>query len=302
MTAESAAIEIEGLTKNFGGGHGIFDLTLTVAPGEIFGFIGPNGAGKSTTIRLLMDFIRPTRGRATLLGYDSRRDSLVLKNFIGFIPGELPEYPNQSGASLIELFANLRGGVSRKRISELAQLLQLDLSRKYREYSHGNKQKLMSIQAFMHHPLLLILDEPTLGLDPLMQQVFRSLLQDAVKDGATVFLSSHVLSEVQEVCDRVGIVAEGKLRISGTLEELRELHVHRMDVHVAGTVSEERIAAIKGVSEVKVKDHHVLLRMSGEFAPLLDELSKADILEVDSEELSLEEVFLAHYAGSAPRV
>ena len=293
------AIRTEGLTKDYGHGHGIFDLDLEIRAGETFGFIGPNGAGKSTTIRLLMDFIRATRGHAELLGLDSRRDSLAVKRLVGFIPGELPEFPNHRGIEILELFANLRGGVEPRRIEELAQRLELDIRRKYREYSHGNKQKLMLVQAFMHGPRLLILDEPTLGLDPVIQQVFRSLLREAASGGATVFLSSHVLSEVQEICDRVGIVADGRLRTVGTLEELRELHVHRVDAHLERAVDPARIAGIAGVSDVRITDHHVLLRMQGNFEPLLDALVPSGIVEIDSEEMSLEEVFLAHYAQSS---
>lgn len=296
------AISTRGLTKDFGAGHGIFDLDLEISRGEIFGFIGPNGAGKSTTIRLLMDFIRATAGSAALLGLDSRRDSLAVKRLVGFIPGELPEYPNQTGASILELFANLRGGVSGRRITELVERLQLDVNRRYREYSHGNKQKLMLVQAFMHRPELLILDEPTLGLDPLIQQVFQSLLREAADDGATVFLSSHVLSEVQEMCDRIGIVAQGRLRALGTLEELREYHIHRIDALVERDITAEVLARVPGVSDVRITDHHVLLRMQGNFEPLLDALEPAGILELDSEEMSLEEVFLAHYVENAAAV
>lgn len=288
-------IRTSGLTKDFGGGHGIFDLELEVAQGEVFGFIGPNGAGKSTTIRLLMDLIRPSRGTATILGLDSRGDSLAVKRLTGYVPGELAEYPGYTGARVVELLANLRGGVDPRRVEQLAERLQLDLRRRYREYSHGNKQKVALVQAFMHRPRLLVLDEPTLGLDPLIQQEFRVLVEEAREGGATVFLSSHVLSEVQEICDRMGIVADGRLRTVGTLGQLREFHIHRVDALLERDVAPDAVAGIPGVSDVSVSDHHLRCRMQGTFGPLLEALRPAGVLELDSEEMSLEEVFLAHY-------
>ncbi|MGA7911012.1 MAG: ABC transporter ATP-binding protein [Candidatus Dormiibacterota bacterium] len=290
-----ASISASGLTKDFGEGHGIFDLDLEIEPGDVFGLIGPNGAGKSTTIRLLMDFIRPTRGTATVAGLDTRRDSLAIKQLVGYVPGELPDYPQYTGAALLQLLANLRGHVDGTRIIALANRFELDLNRKYREYSHGNKQKIALVQAFMHNPRALILDEPTLGLDPLMQQEFQELVHEAASTGATIFLSSHVLSEVQELCDRIGIVAGGRLRTEGTLESLREVHVHRVDVWLRDDPPPSGLADIPGVSDLKLVDHHVFCRMQGDFGPFIAALEPAGILELDSEEMSLEEVFLAHH-------
>src|SRR5665647_581710 len=190
--AETPAVVCAGLTKDYGQGHGVFDLDLGIARGEVFGFIGPNGAGKTTAIRLLMDLIRPDRGAATLLGLDARRDSLAIKRRVGYLPGELPQFPGVSAGYVIGLLAGLRGGVEPERIRALADRLDLDLGRKFSDLSHGNKQKVGLVQAFMHEPDLLILDEPTLGLDPLMQREFRTLVEESVAAGATVLLSSHV--------------------------------------------------------------------------------------------------------------
>src|SRR5512133_1337151 len=188
----TTAIACAGLTKDYGSGHGVFDLDLTVPRGETFGFIGPNGAGKTTTIRLLMDLVRPDSGTATLLGLDSRRDSLEIKRRVGYLPGELVQFPGVTAGYIVGLLAGVRGDVDPARIAALAGRLELDLGRRYETLSHGNKQKVALVQAFMHRPDLVILDEPTLGLDPLMQREFRHLVQERAAGGATVFLSSHV--------------------------------------------------------------------------------------------------------------
>lgn len=294
------AVCTEGLTKDFGGGRGVFDLDLAVRRGEIFGFIGPNGAGKTTTIKLLLDLIRADRGRATLLGLDSRRDSVEIKRQVGYVPGELPQYPSMRGAEIIELLARLRGGVDPGAVQETADRLQLDLSHSYEDYSHGNKQKLMLIQAFMHHPDLLILDEPTLGLDPLMQQEFFAMVQERAAAGGTVFLSSHVLSEVQRVSHRVCILGGGRVLRMGPLEELRELRVHRVEALCALPIPISRLSSLPGVEQCEVSDHTLRCNVHGEFAPLLAELNRCRVLELDSEEMSLEEVFLGYYRSSSP--
>lgn len=294
-----SAIVTRGLTKDYGSGRGIFDLDLEVASGEVLGFIGPNGAGKTTTIRLLMDFARPTRGAAQIFGLDSRTDSMRIKRLVGYLPGELPSYPGARAADIIGLLASMRGGVDENHIRALAERLQLDLGRRYRELSHGNKQKVWLVQAFMHRPRLLILDEPTLGLDPLIQAEFHKMVGEAVAGGATVFLSSHVLSEVQALCKRIALVSAGRLLRVGTLEQLRELRVHRVDATYERKVDVARLASVAGVSEIAVSDHHLRCTVRGAFEPLLEALVDAGVVELDSEELSLEEVFLATYGKSA---
>src|SRR2546428_12117210 len=190
------AISTNGLTKDSGSGHGIFDLDLSVEEGEVFGFLGPNGAGKTTTIKLLMGLIHATKGSATILGLDADRDAVALKHRIGYVPGELPQFGGWRGSEIVAYIAGLRGDVRDREVEAVAKRLDLDLGRKYREYSHGNKQKLALLLAFAPKPALLILDEPTNGLDPLHQQEFYGLVRDARVRGATIFISSHVLSQV----------------------------------------------------------------------------------------------------------
>ena len=214
------AIEAQGLTKDYGNGRGIFDLDLTVADGEVFGFLGPNGAGKTTTIRQLMGLIHPTRGSARIFGLDCDRDSVAVKRKVGYCPGELPQFGGWRGSEIVAYVAGLRGDVDNVTIKALAERLDLDLGRKYREYSHGNKQKLALVLAFMHKPLLVILDEPTSGLDPLVQQEFYGIVRDARSAGSTIFVSSHVLSEVEQICDRVGVISNGHLVKQSTVQDL----------------------------------------------------------------------------------
>ena len=295
----TTAIATHGLTKDYGEGHGIFDLDLDVTSGEAFGFIGPNGAGKSTTIRLLMDLIRPTRGSAAVLGLDTQRDSVAVKRITAYVPGELPEYPNHTGKRILDLFAHLRGGVDPARISALATRFDLDIGRRYREYSHGNKQKVWLVAAFMFDAQLYVLDEPTNGLDPLMQQTFRELLIEARNRGATVFLSSHVLAEVQEICDRIGVVHRGRLQQVGTLGELRLRNLHHVEVELARPVDAAVVARVAGVSAVSVSDHRVQCNVSGSVGPLIDVLQPAGIVSIESAELNLEQVFLSEYGSDS---
>jgi ABC-type multidrug transport system ATPase subunit len=297
--APDAAIACVGLTKDYGGGHGVFGLDLAVRPGEVFGFIGPNGAGKTTTIRLLMDLIRADRGTATLLGLDSRRDSVAVKRRVGYLPGELVSFPGVTAGYLVGLMAGLRGTVDPTRITALAQRFDLDLSRRYETLSHGNKQKVGLTLAFMHRPDLVILDEPTLGLDPLMQREFRRLVQETAAAGGTVFLSSHVLSEVEAICDRIGLIRAGRLERVGSLNELRTLRVHRVEAMFAGQLSADDVAHVAGVSESHIEDRVLTCAVQGSVAPLLDALRGADVVELDSHEMSLEEVFLGELDHAA---
>jgi len=223
MLAEMAApaIRTVDLTKDYGLGRGLFDLDLTIAGPEVFGYLGPNGAGKTTTIRLLMGMIRPTAGSAWIFGLDCVREAVEVKRKVGYLPGDVPQFGSLRGSEVVAYLGGMRGGVDRKNVRSIAERFELDLSRRFREYSSGNKQKLAILLAFMHKPQLLILDEPTSSLDPLNQKEFYALLREARDEGATVFLSSHVLSEVQRVCDRVGIIRDGRLIILSDLVELR---------------------------------------------------------------------------------
>lgn len=290
-------ISCRGLTKDYGGGRGVFDLDLDVARGQTFGFIGTNGAGKTTTIRLLMDLIRPDRGSVRVLGLDARGDTAEVKRRVGYLPGELVAFPGVRVRYVLGMLAGLRGGVDDRKIHELADRFQLDLDRKYEDLSHGNKQKVGLVQAFMHRPELVILDEPTLGLDPLIQAEFRDLVRQTVHDGGTVFLSTHVLSDVELICDRIGLIHGGRLHRVGSLNELRDLRVHRIEAVFTGHLTAADLAGLPGVSEVRVDDAgadagHVRCAVHGSVKPLLDQLAAADVVELDSQELSLEEVFL----------
>ncbi len=267
------------------------------------GFVGPNGAGKSTTIRLLMDLIRPDRGSATILGLDSRRDSLAVKRRVGYLPGELPQFPGVKAGYVVGLLAGLRGGVPPERIEALADRLGLDLGARYEKLSHGNKQKVHLVQAFMHDPDLLILDEPTLGLDPLVQHEFHLMVRQAADRGATVLLSSHVLSEVESACDRISLIRAGHLLRVGTLEELRSTRVHRVEAVIERPGVGEELAVVPHVTDGVVDGRRVTCSVRGSIAPLLDWLTAHAVVELDSRELSLEEVFVSEFApaGARPR-
>jgi ABC-type multidrug transport system ATPase subunit len=289
------AISTRGLSKDYGAGHGIFDLDLTVEEGEVFGYLGPNGAGKTTTIKLLMGLIHSTRGTATILGLDADRDAVALKRMIGYVPGELPQFGGWRGSEIVAYIAGLRGDLTDSDVEAVAKRLDLDLGRKYREYSHGNKQKLALLLAFAPKPALLILDEPTSGLDPLHQQEFYGLVRDARARGATILISSHVLSEVEHICDRVGIVREGHLATVGELDQLAGIRSHRIEVVFADTPPIERIRAIPGLEQVAVEDHRVTGMFRGEFEPLLAALANSRVTKFESREPSLEEIFLGFY-------
>lgn len=296
--AGESAIECRGLTKDYGSGHGIFDLDLRIQSGECFGFVGPNGSGKTTTIRLLMDLVRPTRGEASIFGLDTHHHAHELKARIGYLPGELPQFQGMSAAHVVGLMAGLRGEVSEERIHRLSERLDLDLSRKYRDLSHGQKQKVMLVQAFMHQPDVLILDEPTLGLDPLMQREVRDLITESTQAGATVLLSSHVLSEVEAVCHRIGLVREGRLVRLGTLEELRTIRTHRIEalMHEPGDFTTVR--SVPGVDDAAFDGVRVSCSVHGSIRPLVEWLDQHGVEELDSRELSLEEVFFSEYQGA----
>ena len=302
-TGTAPAIQTEQLTKYYGASRGIIDLDLVVMEGEIFGFLGPNGAGKTTTIRVLLDLIRPTRGQARIFGQDVQRESVAIKALIGYLPGELALWPNLTGRQILTYLGNLRGGVDPRRIAALAERLQLDLGKKFREYSKGNKQKIGLIQALMHGPRLLILDEPTASLDPLNQQEFFRLLREAREGGATVFLSSHVLSEVEDTCDRVGIIREGRLVRVGTVREVVSEKVYRvaltLGVPVDGAVM-QAFAALPGVANVTTEDHTLQFIVQGALDPLIKQAAQYPVVSLTSHEPTLEEAFLAYYRPAAP--
>jgi ABC-2 type transport system ATP-binding protein len=295
------AIRTSRLTKDYGLGRGLFDLDLQVSPQEVFGYLGPNGAGKTTTIRLLMGMIRPTTGSAHVFGLDCVREAVEVKRKVGYLPGDIPQFGSLRGSDVVAYLGGMRGGVDHGRVRAIAERFDLDLGRRFREYSSGNKQKLAIVLAFMHKPDLLILDEPTSGLDPLNQQEFYALLREARDEGATIFLSSHVLSEVQHVCDRVGIIRDGRLITLSELDELRRIQLHRVEIDFgeASSVPEEAIRA--AAEDVMVRDRHVTCTVSGSFDPLLNALRGSHVVDLVSTEPSLEEIFLSYFAEPKPK-
>jgi ABC-2 type transport system ATP-binding protein len=298
MAANVAAIETYGLAKNYGEVWGVIDLDLRVEDGEIFGFLGPNGAGKTTAIRLLMDQIRPTRGRASVFGKDCQTDSVEIKRMVGYLPGELALWNNLTGRQTLTYLGNLRGGVAPTVMNEMAARLQLDLDRKFREYSRGNKQKVGIVQALMHRPRLLVLDEPTSGLDPLNQQEFFHLVAEAREGGATVFLSSHILSEVERSCDRVGIIREGRMVRTGSVREVvaEKLYHMTLTLSVPATDDVKRaFEVLPNVSNVQSADHSLEFVVQGDVGNVLKEATHYPVLTMTSHEPTLEEAFLSYY-------
>jgi ABC-2 type transport system ATP-binding protein len=297
-----SAIRTSKLSKDYGLGRGLFELDLDVAPQEVFGYLGPNGAGKTTTIRLLMGMIRPTGGAAYVFGLDCRRDSVAVKRKVGYLPGDLPQFGSLRGKEVVAYIAGMRGGADPATVRSIAQRFDLDLNRRFREYSSGNKRKLGILLAFMHKPELLILDEPTSGLDPLNQQEFYELLREARDGGATVFLSSHILSEVEHVCDRVGILRAGKLVRVAELDDLHHIRAHHVEVEFAPgtTVPEAAIRSAAGVEDVTVDGGRVRCTVRGSFGPLFEAIHEATVTDLVSTEPSLEEIFLSYYSESDP--
>ena len=288
-------IRTEQLTKTYGSHRGIIDIDLQVEEGEAFGFLGPNGAGKTTTIRTLLDHIRPTSGRATIFGIDTTADPVAIHRRLGYLPGEFALYDKLTGGQTIEYFANLRGGVDKAYQQELIDRLDLDPSRKFKEYSKGNKQKVGLVVALQHRPDLLLLDEPTSGLDPLVQQTFYEVIREAKAEGRTVFLSSHILSEVEKTSDRVAIIRDGRLVKVDRVEALRDLAHHQVELRFAGDVPVGAFAALPGVSDVAAEDNLLRMRVSGSITPVVREAANYDLLDFVSREPSLEETFLAQY-------
>jgi ABC-2 type transport system ATP-binding protein len=290
------AIRTQGLAKDYGAGRGLFDLDLEVRAGEVFGYLGPNGAGKTTTIRQLMGLAYPTRGSASICGLDCHRQAVEVKGHVGYVPGEPPQFGGLRGREVIAYLGAMAGGVDQAHLKELVERLELDVSRRYREYSSGNKKKLLLVIAFMHQPRLLILDEPTSGLDPLNQQEFYTMVREARQRGGTVFLSSHILSEVEHVCDRVGIIRAGRLVKVASLEELHEIRLHRVEIEFAGDVPVEPIRRADGVDDVTVENHRVHCVVRGSFEPLMAAVAGAHVVNLSSHEPSLEDTFLEYYS------
>jgi len=290
------AIHTERLTKHYGDVHALVDLDLEVRVGEVFGFLGPNGAGKTTMIRTVLDEIRATAGRASILGLDSHERSVEIRRHIGYVPGDLALYPNLTGRDTLTYFANLRGGVDWGYVDELAVRLDADLSKKVGDLSSGNRQKVGLIQAFMNRPELLVMDEPSSGLDPLMQREFQTMMSEVVAEGRTVFLSSHTLSEVQRVADRVGIIRHGHLIALEAVASLRSKAIRRVDLFFDADVDESVFVGLPGVREVESQNHHVVLSFAGQMETLLKVATdRYSLIDITTQEADLEEIFLTYY-------
>jgi ABC-2 type transport system ATP-binding protein len=288
-------ISTSGLSKDYGSGRGLFGLDLEVREGEVFGFLGPNGAGKSTTMRLLLDLIRPTSGSARVLGLDTVSDSLEIRRRVGFLPGDLALYPKLTGGAMLDYLAQLRGGVDPRTRDALVERFGADIDRPVRQLSTGNRQKLGLVQAFMHEPELLILDEPIAGLDPLVQQSFHALLGEVSAQGRTIFLSSHTLSEVERVTQRLAILRQGRLVVVDSLENLRKVAVQRLEIEFAEPVDPGEFRALPGVTEANADGRAVTVGFEGSADAVVKAAAAHEVLAIRPREEDLEDIFLHYY-------
>ena len=288
-------IATSGLSKDYGSGRGLFGLDLEVQQGEVFGFLGPNGAGKSTTMRLLLDLIKPTSGSARVLGLDPGKQSLAIRRRVGFLPGDLALYPKLSGRAVLDYLAQLRGGVDQRLQDSLAERFDADLDRPVRQLSTGNRQKLGLIQAFMHEPELLILDEPIAGLDPLVQRSFHALLGEVSAQGRTVFLSSHTLSEVERVTHRLAILRQGRLVVVDSLENLRKIAIQRIEIEFSEPVDANKFRALPGVTEVQAEGRTVTVGFEGSADAVVKTAAAHQVRAIRPREDDLEDIFLRYY-------
>jgi len=295
----AAIIQVDKLTKSYGGKRGIIDVSFEVGEGEVFGFLGPNGAGKTTTIRILMALLRADSGTARIGGLDCWDRSIDIKRMVGYVPGEPSLDPNLTGGQILEYFANLRGGVDRDYLKALIKRLELDTSRKFRQYSSGNKRKVVLIQAFMHRPRVLILDEPTNGLDPLNQQEFDAMVHEARGEGRTVFLSSHILSEVEKTCTRVGIIRDGRIVRLGDVADVKAIKRYEITITFANAVPADAFKALEGVSDVEQLNngHSVRVAITGSADAVVKAAARYPVVSLTSYEPSLEDIFLKYYEG-----
>ena len=296
-------IHTENLTKLYGDFPAVADLNLDVFKGEVYGYLGPNGAGKSTTIRVLLDHIRPTTGLASIFGLDTRTDSVEIKSRVGYLPGDLTLYENMTGKDMLTYFGSLRGSFDSPYVNELAERLDCDLSRRLSQLSRGNRQKVGLIQAFLNKPDLLILDEPTTGLDPLIQQEFNALIQEITHEGRTVFFSSHILPEVERICDRIGIIREGRLTVVEDMQEFtNQSTFHRFEIEFNTDFAPERFSLIPGVSNLKTEGRKLTCSVTGSPDKFIKAIAELEVANLTSQEPSLEEMFLTLYGENTDDV
>jgi len=290
------ALHTEGLTKHYGDVKALVDLDLDVRPGEVVGFLGPNGAGKTTTIRTVMDEIRPTAGRASILGMDCHADSVEIRRHIGYLPSDLALYPNLTGKDTLTYFANLRGGVDWTYVALLAERLGAELDKKVGDLSSGNRQKVGVIAAFMNRPELLIMDEPSNGLDPLVQREFQTMMREVVAEGAAVFLSSHTLSEVQRVADRVGIIRHGRLMAMESVASLRSKGLRKVELELGSPAQYADFEAVPGLRDLSVSGRRAQFSYEGTMDTLLKAVAaRYELIDILTHEADLEEIFLTYY-------
>jgi ABC-2 type transport system ATP-binding protein len=289
------AIRTEQLSKTFGSTEALVDLDLEVSQGEVIGYLGPNGAGKTTTIRLLLGLIRATRGRAEVFGVDAQADPVRAHRRAAYVPGEASLWPSLTGTETLHLLGRVQGRVDTAYRDLLLQRFEFDPTKKVRAYSKGNRQKLILIAGLMTRADLLLLDEPTAGLDPLMERAFRTCIDEARERGQTVFLSSHILSEVEALCDRIAILRAGHVVEVGTLAQMRHLSALQVEAQLDGSVPD--LSSVPGVSAVEIDGHRLRCQVTGSIEPLLAVLASADVRHLISREPSLEELFLAHYGS-----
>lgn len=293
----SAIIQTHQLTKSYGRSRGIIDVTFDIQEGEVFGFLGPNGAGKTTTMRTLMGLLHANSGSATIGDLDCWTQSTEVKKLVGYLPGEFTFDPGLRGAQIIEYLGHLRGGVNQSYVRSLVERLGFDPGKRFREYSHGNKQKLGLVQAFMHKPRLLILDEPTSGLDPLNQQEFYKMIAEVHAEGRTVFLSSHILPEIEQTCDRVAIIREGRLVKIDHVSALKTIRQRNVEITFADPASVEWFKQVAGVTRVaQGADEHLLqLNVQGDLAEVIRLAGQHGATNIATHEPTLEEAFLRFY-------
>ncbi|WP_223699994.1 ABC transporter ATP-binding protein [Sutcliffiella deserti] len=291
-----AIIKTTDLTKNFGNFTALDGVNLEVDRGEIYGFIGPNGAGKSTTIRILLGILKASKGQASIFGKDAWKDAVEIHKRIAYVPGDVNLWPNLTGGEVIDLFMKLRGTYDEKRRNEFIERFNLDPSKKSRTYSKGNRQKVALIAAFASEADLFILDEPTSGLDPLMERVFQESVTDAKLQGKSVLLSSHILSEVEKLCDKVAIIRQGKIIETGTLSEMR--HLTRTSLLVETRQPLPSLEGINGVHDIERKDNALQFQVDADtLENVIKHISQFGVIRLESSPPTLEDLFMSHYVG-----
>jgi beta-exotoxin I transport system ATP-binding protein len=288
-------IQTTNLTKSYGKNRGITDVNITVRKGDIFGFLGPNGAGKSTTIRTLLDFIRPTGGSASVFGLDCQKDSLAIRRRTGYVPGEANLYGHMTGWKYLKYIGDIRGCYDELAAKKYAERFEIKLDRKVREYSSGMRQKVIIIQALMNDPDLVILDEPTKGLDPLVQQIFMDVIREEAARGKTIFMSSHVLSDVEKVCNRVAIIKEGRIVAEEDMASLKRKAGKVVEVKFKGAKPEN--FAVSGIGKISQLDGYFKMTTSGDIKSVLRDLASYDIEDVNIHAMTLDDIFMQYYAA-----